>query len=132
MRRILSVILALSIVTACGAGMVSATVSSDKEQYGGATRADQYISNITYSVTSSKYSANVTLMGFYSGSIYLELQKKNSNNGWDYVDSVYTTFTNKMTPNASESRYISPSTYRLKIQVTIGTTTTRYSGEFNI
>lgn len=131
MKRILAVLMTLCVTLVSGAGVISTSaLSSYNGELGIVPFADDNIATITYSVTSSSYKANLTLYSFYSGNLYLELQKKNGSS-WDYADSTSSSFSSQITPSISKSRTTGSGTYRLVITVTInGTPTTRTSESF--
>jgi len=137
MKKFLATLMALCVICTGGLGLISASALSDtssnetyKEDTG--SRASDDIDSISYTLSTSKYGADITLRKICSGIVYLELQKKNGSN-WDYIDSTSWPFTNKPSTSGSKSYTITQSgTYRLYIKITIdGVATTRNSSEYN-
>ena len=138
MKKIFFVILTvLCIICINGIGIISTSAFSDisldtfsTESIG--TRASADISQITYSATSTKYSADIILRRICSGNVYMELQRWNGTN-WSYVDSINWSFSNKLNTGNSKNFTITQSgTYRIYLSITIDSITTiRQSSNYN-
>lgn len=93
--------------------------------------SDEIVSS-AYTITSSKFAADINFNAKYSGSVYIELQKK-SGTSWVYADSASGTFSSTSYAYVSKSVSISSGTYRVKAVTTVnGNEYTRYSTEKSI
>lgn len=93
--------------------------------------SDEIVSS-AYTITSSKFAADINFNAKYSGSVYVELQKK-SGTSWVYSDSTSGTFSSSVYAYVSKSASISSGTYRIKAVTTVnGNEYTRYSTEKSI
>jgi len=138
MKKFMATLLTLCVICASGYGLSAVSAASvlpDTSLETGETGeitvfASSDIGIITYSITSTNYSAVISLNRICSGNVYMELQKKDGSS-WSYKDSTTWGFNNKVTSSGSKSFSITESgIYRISISITIDSVTTvRQSGE---
>lgn len=135
MKKSLAILTALCIICTSGLGAVaaSATAGTTSGSIGITPFASSDISSVGYSITSSKYSANITFTGSKSGSVSMQLQRK-SGTSWVNTDSTSWTFSSAFSTSGSKNFSITTKgTYRISLTITIGgVATSRQSGEFSI
>jgi hypothetical protein len=138
-KKIFSMLMVLCIICTNGFVLISASALSndisisDVGSGNAVINSSNDIDKITYSVSSSSYSADILFRGLRSGSVYMELQRWNGSN-WSFVDSRSWTFNNVFDTYGSKSFSITQSgTYRISLVITIsGVQTPRQSGNFII
>jgi hypothetical protein len=140
-KKFFAILMVMCLVCTSGLGLITSSAASDTPPASVSFEASGLfepfasddISRIAYSVTSSRYSADIFLRANRSGSVYMELQRRNGNN-WNFVDSTSWTFSNVRDTFGSKNFNITQSgTYRIHLVITINNVSTeRQSGNFTI